>query len=117
MFSPTEVPTCDDANSSRSSAAQRLRGRSRQGRKECVGALMGAVESDPVRQFELAAFQGALAKLGWREGSNLGIEVRWGGDPELCARYAAELGRFLLRPRRRLQQQREISARRNCLRA
>jgi putative ABC transport system substrate-binding protein len=55
-----------------------------------IGVLMGAVESDPVRQFELAAFRGALAKLGWREGSNLGVEVRWGGDPELCARYAAE---------------------------
>src|SRR5262245_45232529 len=65
-----------------------------------IGVLMGAVESDPVRQSELAAFRGALAKLGWREGSNLGIEVRWGGDPELCARYAAELGRFVLRPRR-----------------
>ena len=29
--------------------------------------------------------------MGWREGSNLGVEVRWGADPELCARYAAEL--------------------------
>ena len=56
-----------------------------------IGVLMGAVESDPARQSQLAAFRGALAKLGWREGSNLAIEVRWGGDPELCARYAAEL--------------------------
>jgi putative ABC transport system substrate-binding protein len=56
-----------------------------------LGVLMGAVESDPARQSQLATFRGALAKLGWREGSNLGIEVRWGGDPELCARYAAEL--------------------------
>ena len=56
-----------------------------------IGVLMGAVESDPARQSQLAAFRGALAKLGWREGSNLGIEVRWGDDPELCARYAAEL--------------------------
>ena len=56
-----------------------------------IGVLMGAVESDPARQSQLAAFRGALAKLGWREGSKLGIEVRWGGDPELCARYAAEL--------------------------
>src|SRR5262252_8783132 len=56
-----------------------------------IGVLMGAVESDPARRSQLAAFRGALAKLGWREGSNLGIEVRWGADPELCARYAAEL--------------------------
>jgi len=53
-----------------------------------IGVLMGAVESDPARRSQLAAFRGALAKLGW---SNLGIEVRWGADPELCARYAAEL--------------------------
>jgi putative ABC transport system substrate-binding protein len=56
-----------------------------------IGVLMGAVESDPARRSQLAAFRGALAKLGWREGSNLGIEVRWGADPELCARYAAEV--------------------------
>ena len=56
-----------------------------------IGVLMGAVESDPARQSQLAAFRGALAKLGWREGSNLGIEIRWGADPALCARYAAEL--------------------------
>jgi putative ABC transport system substrate-binding protein len=41
-----------------------------------IGVLMGAVESDPARQSQLAAFRGALAKLGLREGSNLGIEVR-----------------------------------------
>src|SRR6516225_3871816 len=45
-----------------------------------IGVLMGAAESDPARQSQLAAFRGALAKLGWREGSNLGIEVRWGTD-------------------------------------
>ena len=56
-----------------------------------IGVLMGAVESDLARQSQLAAFRGGLAKLGWREGSNIGIEVRWGADPELCARYAAEL--------------------------
>src|ERR1700730_9628533 len=56
-----------------------------------IGVLMGAVESDLARQSQLAAFRGGLAKLGWREGSNIGIEVRWGADPELCARYAAEV--------------------------
>ena len=30
-----------------------------------LGVLMGAVESDPARQSQLAAFRGALAKLGW----------------------------------------------------
>jgi len=57
-----------------------------------VGVLMGAAESDPDGQSRLAAFRGALAKLGWTEGSNLRIELRWGAaDPALFARYAAEL--------------------------
>src|SRR5215831_14269242 len=56
-----------------------------------IGVLMGAVESDPARRSQLAAFRGALAKLGWREGSNLGGEVSLDAEPELCARYAAEL--------------------------
>ena len=39
----------------------------------------------------LADFRGALAKLGWTEKNNIRIEVRWGADPALAARYAAEL--------------------------
>jgi putative ABC transport system substrate-binding protein len=56
-----------------------------------IGVLMGGVENDPVWQSRLAAFRGALAKLGWTEASNLRIEVRWCADPVLCARYAADL--------------------------
>jgi putative ABC transport system substrate-binding protein len=57
-----------------------------------IGVLMGNVESDPAGQSRLATFRGALSKLGWTDGSNLRIEVRWGGaDPALFARYAAEL--------------------------
>jgi putative tryptophan/tyrosine transport system substrate-binding protein len=56
-----------------------------------VGVLMPLLESDPTAQSLVAAFRGALAKLGWTEGSNLQIDVRW-GDPNsaLLARYAAE---------------------------
>jgi putative ABC transport system substrate-binding protein len=39
---------------------------------------MGYAESDPAAQSDVATFRGALAKLGWTEGSNLRIEVRWG---------------------------------------
>ena len=60
-------------------------------RKRLIGALMGGMENDPVRPPQLAAFRGALAKLGWTEASNLRIEVRWGADAVLCARYAADL--------------------------
>ena len=60
-------------------------------RMRLIGVLMGAVENDPVRRPHLAAFRGALAKLGWTEASNLRIEVRWCADAVLCARYAADL--------------------------
>ena len=56
-----------------------------------VGVLMGALESDPAAQSRFAAFRGALAKLGWTEDGNLRIETRWGADPTLLTRYAAEL--------------------------
>src|SRR5271169_2325205 len=57
-----------------------------------VGVLTFSEESDPAGQSRLAVFRGALAKLGWKEGSNLRIELRWGGaDLALFTRYAAEL--------------------------
>ena len=40
----------------------------------------------------LAAFRGALAKLGWTEGSNLLIEYHWGGgDADKMRGQAAQL--------------------------
>ena len=60
-------------------------------RMRLIGVLMGSVENDPVSQSLLAAFRGALAKLGWTEASNLRIKVRWCADAVLCARYAADL--------------------------
>ena len=57
-----------------------------------IGVLVGSGEIDPAGQSRFAIFRGALAKLGWTEGSNLQTELRWGGaDPALYARYAAEL--------------------------
>ena len=57
-----------------------------------IGVLMGFAESDPEAQTWLAAFQGALAKLGWTEGSNLRIELRWGAaDPDTIRSLAKEL--------------------------
>jgi putative ABC transport system substrate-binding protein len=61
-------------------------------RMRLIGVQMGNAESDRAAQSRLATFRGALAKLGWTEGSNLRIELRWGGgDPALFARNAAEL--------------------------
>src|SRR5436309_15288111 len=57
-----------------------------------IGVLMGFVESDPTGIPELTAFRGALTRVGWKEGSNLRIEVRWGGaDPDRNNVLAKEL--------------------------
>jgi putative ABC transport system substrate-binding protein len=62
-----------------------------------LAILMPGLERDQDRQLRLAAFRAALAKLGWSEGNNLRIEIRWGGeDAALFARHAAEL--VALRP-------------------
>ena len=48
-------------------------------RMRLIGVLMGFAESDPRAQSLVAAFRAALATLGWMEGSNLRIELQWGG--------------------------------------
>ena len=42
-----------------------------------IGVLMGYAEDDPEAQSRLAAFTRALAALGWTEGLNLQIDIRW----------------------------------------
>ena len=42
-----------------------------------VGVLMGYLETDPEAQERLITFRRGLATLGWSEGSNLHIDVRW----------------------------------------
>ena len=57
-----------------------------------IGVLMGFAESDPTAQSWIAAFQNALVKLGWTEGSNLGIELWWAAaDPDEIRSFAKEL--------------------------
>ena len=57
-----------------------------------IGVLMGFVESDPAGQSAVAALRSGLTKLGWTEGSNLRIELRWGdGDPDMLGTFAKEL--------------------------
>ena len=61
-------------------------------RMRLIGVLMGYAESDRIAQSWLAAFRGALTKLGWTEGSNLRIEVRWSaGDADRMRTLAKEL--------------------------
>jgi putative ABC transport system substrate-binding protein len=62
----------------------------RQDRARLIGVLMGF--ADLTAQSYVTAFRGALTKLGWAEGSNLRIEVRWGaGDADKIRSLAKEL--------------------------
>jgi len=59
-------------------------------RMRLIGVLMGYAESDRVAQSWLAAFRGALPKLGWTEGRNLRIELRWSADDPARMRTLAK---------------------------
>jgi putative ABC transport system substrate-binding protein len=59
-------------------------------RMRLIGVLMGYPESDRAAQSWLAAFRGALTKLGWTEGSNLRIELRWSADDPARMRTLAK---------------------------
>jgi putative ABC transport system substrate-binding protein len=61
-------------------------------RMRLVGVLMAYAESDESALSWLAAFRAALANLGWTEGSNLRIELRWAaGVQDKIRRLAKEL--------------------------
>ena len=54
-----------------------------------VGVLMELAASDLQARSNIAALQRGLHGLGWREGSNLGIEYRWApDDPVLVWKFA-----------------------------
>jgi putative tryptophan/tyrosine transport system substrate-binding protein len=57
-----------------------------------IGVLMGFPESDREGQAFVAAFREGLQKLGWAEGRNVQIDIRWGAaDTANARRYAAEI--------------------------
>jgi putative ABC transport system substrate-binding protein len=61
------------------------------GRVRVIGALTGVAE-DPEAQVRYAAFRQELERLGWIDGQNVRIEVRFGeGDAARTRKYAAEL--------------------------
>jgi putative tryptophan/tyrosine transport system substrate-binding protein len=70
-----------------------LAARAQQGeRVRRIGVLLAATSDDLQYQSRLRAFGQRLAQLGWTEGHNLRIDVRWGGGhAELTRQYAAEL--------------------------
>src|SRR5215510_4683431 len=57
-----------------------------------IAVLMSYAEDDSEPQIWVAAFREALGKLGWTEGRNIGIEVRWAtGERGTIGRLAKEL--------------------------
>jgi putative ABC transport system substrate-binding protein len=57
-----------------------------------IGVLMGYASTDPEGQALLAEFTRHLAELGWAEGRNVRIDVRWGGSSvDLLHTFAKEL--------------------------
>src|SRR6516165_6366713 len=58
-----------------------LAARAQQGdRVRRIGVLMGFDESDPEGNLRYSAFTRALADLGWTDGRNVRLDLRWAGD-------------------------------------
>jgi putative ABC transport system substrate-binding protein len=57
-----------------------------------IGVLTSSDEADPEAQSLVTAFREELGKLGWTEGHNIEIDIRWSkADVELMKRSAQEL--------------------------
>jgi putative ABC transport system substrate-binding protein len=74
-------------------AAWPLAARAQQGdRVRRIGVLVGGDENDPVWKPRLSAFTQALAGLGWSDGRNMRMDLRWyGGDANRMRALAQEL--------------------------
>src|SRR6516164_1344452 len=56
-----------------------------------IGVLMNGAATEAARQW-VAAFNEALRGLGWAEGQNIRVDIRWNaGDAQLARIYAAQL--------------------------
>lgn len=63
------------------------------GQMRRIGVLMGLAESDPRARARLAAFRNGLQALGWTEGRNIRIDIRWAttSDAPSMQRFAKEI--------------------------
>jgi putative ABC transport system substrate-binding protein len=69
-----------------------LAARAQQPAMRRIGVLMNLSADDPESSARLTAFVQGLQQLGWTDGRNVQIEIRWGaGNPELFRRYSIEL--------------------------
>ena len=60
-------------------------------RKRPIGVLMSTAADDPEGRARIAALLGGLQQLGWTDGRNAQIEVRWPRGAAEARQYAAEL--------------------------
>jgi putative ABC transport system substrate-binding protein len=74
-------------------AAWPLAARAQQGeRVRRIGVLMAYAESDREAQTVVTAFRDGLQKVGWTEGHNIRIDIRWAAEVrELMQQFAKEL--------------------------
>jgi hypothetical protein len=78
-----------------SAAAWPLAARAQRGeRVRRVGVLMGSAEDDPEYKIRVAAFRQGIERLGWSEGHNLHIDVRYA--PAFSAEQAQGLAREII---------------------
>jgi putative tryptophan/tyrosine transport system substrate-binding protein len=71
-----------------------LAARAQQGeRMRRIGVLMPLAADDPIGQARIAALREGLEKLGWTDGRNIRIDIRWTttADVESMQRFAKEL--------------------------
>ena len=62
------------------------------GQLRTIGVMMNYAENDPEGEARFSALRDQLGKLGWADGHNVQIEVRWAaGRPELMLVYATQL--------------------------
>jgi putative tryptophan/tyrosine transport system substrate-binding protein len=63
--------------------------------KRRIGLLMPNAEDDPEGQARVRAFLDGLQQLGWTDGRNVRVDIRWtAGSPADTDKYAAELVAF-----------------------
>jgi putative ABC transport system substrate-binding protein len=75
-----------------SAAAWPLTARAQSGPVRHIGVLMNGAATETAPQSYVAAFIETLRQLGWTEGQNVRIDIRWSaGDAALARIYAAQL--------------------------
>jgi putative ABC transport system substrate-binding protein len=61
-----------------------------------IGVLMSFAAADTTAQARLGEFLQTLQQLGWTDGRNVRVDIRWSAsEPERIRRYAAELVAFM----------------------